>query len=312
LFANVNYAYDAPVAGQSPVQGTAATGVVVVNNGVIVTPKSQIILESTATGTATSQNLQIVAAVDPQYANTGYTPLFNGKLKVEWVEDSNLGSGVTAWNTIGQWSGPYAFINASIPLPGTVNLADIAVRITFSFDNPNNAPLTGLNRSFYCYIYDVAITGNSGSSTQTNTNPVYYCVAERFVDSSNTRHESPPTDWSAATSLNGQTGIAVTLPSQRANQCSTSYVIYRSNAEVGGGYPYMWEVGTANITDTIFNDVFALGNPVDTLPQQGLNLIPTLTVFYPDSSSVTSSINDPPPSARKTLLFQGSIVYIPS
>jgi hypothetical protein len=165
------------------------------------------------------------------------------------------------------------------------------------------------------YIYDLRVTGGSATPVTLIT-PIYYAVSEAYIDTDLVEHESnlsrPDAVKILASDVTAKYGVLLTLPT-KVNSFATSFYIYRSvdsgdAADLSGGFPYMYRVGNAKITDTTWTDDFkVLPTTVPDLPLPGV-----LTVTYPTGESLVYETNDPPPIASVAVSFQGVICYIPT
>jgi len=165
-------------------------------------------------------------------------------------------------------------------------------------------------------IYDIKVsTGASGVYYAQNS--IYYGVSESYTDSDGVEHQSNmgavgeqsglqiyPDDLQAATS------VVLNLP-QRINPLATKFIIWRSVDTPGGGFPVMYAVGHADITDTTWTDTFST-RPDDTGAIALLEQYKVLEILYSTGESSFASYYSQPPLAFMTLVFQGCLCYFPS
>ena len=207
--------------------------------------------------------------------------------------------GAGAFITVFESTGAYDEIIQNIDL-STLNFStnNLQVRLT----------ITGVRG--YNTMRCSSIKIYSGSTSTHNIEfGITYFVTEKYIDSQSVVHESTPTLESSNTGAQTNIyGMTVTLPSAPANTFSTSYVIYRSIDEEGGGYPALWVVGEAPTTATTWLDDFS-SSLTSTLDKS--KKYEVVTVLYPDGSSATFPANSPPPDSKFILPYQGAMVYWP-
>ena len=310
-FENVNstYLWNTPSDPDNPFNDTAAVGMIGGKDSAYVIRKRQFILECTSSGTATNNSIVALWRVGVHGMPGAISP--SPRINLEY----NTTGSYTSWTPFSASfpkNGSNNSGQAVVPLTGSlsgITLANIRIRCTFECTyTAATLPLAD-PYAYICEIFDIRIAGADGTAS-TITDPVFYCVAERFSDSDRVTHESPPTQVSAAFTPNGNVAATVTLPSQKNNLVTTSYVIYRSEAIPGGGYPYMWEIDEVPSTSTTYIDYFS--TPLDTISQAGKNLLPMVRALFPDGSTAESILNIAPPLSNFSLVYQGSVVYFPT
>lgn len=216
-----------------------------------------------------------------------------------------------------------------IPIPATcTNLNKVRVRANISTVAPGNTRVD-VFRIFDLRILNVNTTGTGAIITE---DPVQWLVTERFYDADGILHESvgntpsapqtfaSPGIYSAKVYLPGMvldSSGSITGTVVRNNATTTEFVIYRSIAEPGGGYPLMWELnGTIPWTSTnggggtvtYYNDTFA--QTIDTLEDK-THLYDTIKVLYPTGEVLYFALNSPPPRSTMSLSYQSAILYFP-
>lgn len=258
-----------------------------------------------------------------QVVHSGYTsaPHQFGPVGGHAIEVS-FNSG-TSWTRIFGGNDTYDQTTSTIAVPATVtNLNTIRVRaIAVVFND-----VSGQNFSGRVHDIQLLDTTNTNAGTSTTTNAITYLVTERFVDGNGVVHESQGTTFSVPQTLSAAVAVKVYLPGiasdgtgtvTRANPVTTDFVIYRSIDEAGGGYPFMWEIGSVKFADTnggtgsttYFQDTFALSLTTD---DDKTHLYDVTAALFPDGSTIYAPTNAPPPLSTMSLVYQGAVVYWPA
>lgn len=217
---------------------------------------------------------------------------------------------LTSTNSIiydSSWKLPYNKRTTAIPLDDAVDLTTLQVYASLTVLGDVDGAAIGR-------IYDIRSNTNGNPTSFTISNNIDYAITERYVDSQGVEHESaigPVSTIEAAADINGITISGI--PATPENAFTSSYIIYRSLDEGGGGYPFMYQIDEltpdttgafpttySDIGDISFSDVTVQGKPHDVLP-----------VLYPSGEVLYIERNAPPPVALKAVPYYGSMVYMP-
>jgi hypothetical protein len=221
-------------------------------------------------------------------------------------------SGGTLDIPISIFSLPYAKMTTDINV-GSIDLTTVTVRLTTEFVDYRSAFGFVPADPVYCLGRVFTITAdNNASDIEFTSASLTYSYTERFKDEKGVIHESnlarPLLEIGPQT---GVFGIKLSgFPINPHNDLTTEYVVYRSLGIIGGGYPFLYQVGEVRVdgSTTTWTDI---GNISFTLAAEQRQLYETLNILYPDGSSFSMEINGPPPPSKKAVPFQNSMVYIP-
>lgn len=201
----------------------------------------------------------------------------------------------------GDWD--YTTSPLAIPLTGVTDL--INVRFYFEAELADADPVVGTANVYVSEVF--ATTG--GTQAYILSNPVDYCYTERYYDADNVLHESA---FSEIVTLpvtgNSIYGVTITLPTSAANASATEFGIYRSVDTDGGGYPLLYYVTSHTVGTATAHDYFSAENDPTLAPSS--ELLSTVEISSPDGTTLYFPANTPPPVARATVVFQGSMVYL--
>lgn len=156
-------------------------------------------------------------------------------------------------------------------------------------------------------IYDIRVSVGA-STAVTAENPITYGYREVFTDTNDQQHASNLSQIAeiAVADFTGIYGITLTLPA-KTNTQATSYEIFRSVDEDGGGYPNMYRVGTTTAGAGTWVDDFFY--PIDEIPDTVQ--LPTLTVLFADGQESFYEPNGQAPNAILALPYSGAMAYVP-
>ena len=238
-------------------------------------------------------------------------------IKVYNDDDSHIGTAhIVGTRNVGTFGGPDAgpipyntkYVTFDIPdgdqSVGQKDLTvEISVRahvITHFFNIRSRGKL---------WLFDIVLQTQASSNAFSTTNQLSYAYTERYTDNSGVVHESDPSPLLKVAAQTDVHGITLSgFASSPENSFAQEYAIYRSIDEVGGGYPYMYEIAVIKAGTTSYVDI---GETSFTLAIDKVKQLDFLVLLYPDGSNVIIPINGPPPTAMKMVSFQNSIVYVP-
>lgn len=235
--------------------------------------------------------------IDPGHAYVSGTQ----KIEVSYDNGSN-------WTTVSQIHLGYGKQTTDTPVGdaitvGTSTLVRCTVIVT----------TTSLGAWAQGWIYAIWIDAGAGSTAFTTTNTVHYGYTEVYIDSDNVEHES---NMSSLTELAPQSigfyGVTITVPlaATPTNAVTQKYRIYRSLDEVGGGWPFMYQVREIVIANPAIT-VDTLDISLTLVADQGTPY-PYINVLYPTGESIAININTPPPLSKMAIPYLGSVVYVPT
>ncbi len=194
----------------------------------------------------------------------------------------------------------------------TINIADgldISTQLIILCKVSVNSPVFNENVASH-RIFDIRVSNGAESAKDVEFG-LQYMVTERYVDSNEVTHESIATDISASTGVvTDITSVSVTLPDTQANSFASEFVIYRTIDEEAGGFPFLWEVGTAPISEAGTSWLDDLSKSL-TSSVDKRRLYPVLTILFQDGLNRIFEVNKAPPKSKLILQFQGSLAFLP-
>lgn len=181
--------------------------------------------------------------------------------------------------------------------------------------NIYNSYTQGLNKTLH--LYDIfATTGGVTLYEIPADTPLLYAVGERYTDGDGVVYDTSfnATNVATITAPSGAYDVTITLPGASAviNSIAQEYVIWRSVAIEGGGWPNFYIIAVVPIATATYKDIFTDTNsPLE--PSITGELYPTIDALIPGAEDVVPyAVNDPPPSSKLTVPFNGALVYFPN
>jgi len=245
------------------------------------------------------------------------TSWINAKQKIEVSED-----GGANWTTISALGGTITSKVTKYTLTTVVfgDLSPLKVRAT------TEATLVTGDPWFQGKIYEIELDNGQAVGTYTTTNPLYYLITEKYIDSDEVPHESIASPISDAVPPDTYGQIDITLPSAANNDHTQQFVIYRTLDLPNQGFPFFYKIGEANVweaggtyQDRIGDVPSTTIDELGTVVYYGLNQLrgteeayEALAILYPTNETLYTSLNGAPPISKIAKLFQGSMVYVPT
>jgi hypothetical protein len=224
------------------------------------------------------------------------------RIKIEVSEDGGSG-----WTEISNQLAPYTTRTSSFLLASGTDL-DTQVQVKTSI-----TALAIYNTLAWAQarVSNIKVVKDGGSDANTTTNTIFYALSERYEDSDGVIHNSPigPMLELTPTEVGTAYGATLTLPGSTVNDFTTSFVIWRTLDSAGQGYPFFYEIDAIPSSETTFLDDFSLS--LTLADDKEGKLYEVLNVLYPDGSTIAFPLHTPPPDSKMSLMFQGSMVYVP-